>query len=240
MENDRPPQVTPPTSASASESVKRPVSRSGAEVCSGDRDPSCALVAQVEAPAGAEPPRVVRTGVLLPRPVPHGSFVRQSFSHGRSKTVVVEKIKRRLLPRSEEPRLPAPGGAQCGGGEKAEPALTEPLATSRAHGVPIAPAPNALPSGDAGRARVRAGPETTRLKSKIPLPADSRGLLTEGAVATRLSLSPATLRNWRVKGLGPPFVRLSLRAVRYQAEVVDEWIATLARRSTSDKGRENG
>ena len=38
----------------------------------------------------------------LKRPVEQGS-VRQSFSHGRSKTVVVEKVKRRILTPGEAP-----------------------------------------------------------------------------------------------------------------------------------------
>jgi translation initiation factor IF-2 len=42
---------------------------------------------------GALPPK---TTLHLKRPVEQGS-VRQSFSHGRSKTVVVEKVKRRIL-----------------------------------------------------------------------------------------------------------------------------------------------
>jgi len=118
--------------------------------------------------------------------------------------------------------------------------LSEPLAASPAHDVPIAAAPNVPTAGDTGPARGRAGSKTTRLASTVPLPVASRMLLTENEVAARLGLSPATLRNWRVKGLGPPFVRLSPRAVRYEAEVVDEWIASRARRSTSDNGRENG
>ena len=42
---------------------------------------------------GAPPPKAT---LHLKRPVEQGS-VRQSFSHGRSKTVVVEKVKRRIL-----------------------------------------------------------------------------------------------------------------------------------------------
>ena len=41
----------------------------------------------------------------LKRPVEHGT-VRQSFSHGRSKAVVVEKVKRRILGPGEVFRSP--------------------------------------------------------------------------------------------------------------------------------------
>ena len=58
-------------------------------------------------------------------------------------------------------------------------------------------------------------------------------LLTEKDVAAMLSLEPATLRNWRVKGEGPPFVRLSRRAIRYSRADVSEWLASRTRRSTS-------
>ena len=53
---------------------------------------------------GAPPPK---TTLHLKRPVEQGS-VRQSFSHGRSKTVVVEKVKRRILtPGEAAPADPA-------------------------------------------------------------------------------------------------------------------------------------
>ena len=42
---------------------------------------------------GAAPPKAT---LHLKRPVEQGT-VRQSFSHGRSKAVVVEKVKRRIL-----------------------------------------------------------------------------------------------------------------------------------------------
>ena len=53
---------------------------------------------------GAAP---AKTTLHLKRPVEQGT-VRQSFSHGRSKAVVVEKVKRRILtPGAPARRLPA-------------------------------------------------------------------------------------------------------------------------------------
>src|SRR5215213_7397065 len=71
------------------------------------------------------------------------NVVRQSFSHGRSKAVVVETVKRR----------PAPGGAHAPGGhkdgspapsDKAAPAPSAPTTTARA-AQPAAP--QARPTG---------------------------------------------------------------------------------------------
>src|SRR5438874_8231327 len=65
----------------------------------------------------------------LRRPVETGQ-VRQSFSHGRSKTVTVEVRKKRIL---------APGAAP-------ETGRTEPAAPTVARAQPAAPAPSAEPT----------------------------------------------------------------------------------------------
>lgn len=41
-------------------------------------------------------------------------------------------------------------------------------------------------------------------------------LVPEKVAAEFLSLSPRTLRNWRVLGKGPEFVRISNRCIRYR------------------------
>ena len=55
-------------------------------------------------PSGAQPPKAT---LHLKRPVEQGT-VRQSFSHGRSKAVVVEKVKRRVLGPGETAPPPPP------------------------------------------------------------------------------------------------------------------------------------
>jgi translation initiation factor IF-2 len=91
--------------------------------------------------AGAPPPK---TTLHLKRPVEQGS-VRQSFSHGRSKTVVVEKVKRRILTPGEAPpagapaRPPAVAPVQVG----AQPA--KPILAGAARLAPAAPAKPAPP-----------------------------------------------------------------------------------------------
>ncbi len=60
-------------------------------------------------------------------------------------------------------------------------------------------------------------------------------LFRECEVATLLSVSVKTLRNWRVTGQGPPFRKLS-RLVRYAAEDLETWTDARRRISTSDRG----
>jgi predicted DNA-binding transcriptional regulator AlpA len=95
-------------------------------------------------------------------------------------------------------------------------------------------------SGDTGPARTPTGSQTTEPVSAIEFLGDAHGLLREKEVAEILGLSSATLRNWRTRGDGPPFVRLSGRAIRYEPVALREWVAHRTRRSTSDKEGENG
>jgi predicted DNA-binding transcriptional regulator AlpA len=78
--------------------------------------------------------------------------------------------------------------------------------------------------------------KTTRSTEAAVNPFGAVPLLSEKQVAAMLGLEPPTLRNWRVKGQGPRFVRLSRRAVRYSRADVEEWVASRKRRSTSDGG----
>jgi predicted DNA-binding transcriptional regulator AlpA len=60
----------------------------------------------------------------------------------------------------------------------------------------------------------------------VPLESSSRparnGTLTEVDVATRLGVSRFTVRSWRLKGVGPRFMKMG-RAVRYRPQDVDEY-----------------
>jgi len=61
-------------------------------------------------------------------------------------------------------------------------------------------------------------------------------LLRPATAAKVLELSPRTLERARHQGWGPPYVRLSSRAVRYRPEDLAQWIAARRRTSTSDPG----
>ena len=47
-------------------------------------------------------------------------------------------------------------------------------------------------------------------------------LINENEASRLLAISTRTLQAWRLKGIGPPFVRLG-RAVRYQRGALVEW-----------------
>ena len=62
-----------------------------------------------------------------------------------------------------------------------------------------------------------------------------RRRLTEREAADRLALSVRTLQQWRVKGNGPPFMKLGA-AVRYDADALEQWVDRQTRAHTSDPG----
>ena len=49
-------------------------------------------------------------------------------------------------------------------------------------------------------------------------------LLSQRQVAARLGLSARTIEGWRARGVGPPFLRLSARAVRYRTSDLEQWL----------------
>ena len=49
-------------------------------------------------------------------------------------------------------------------------------------------------------------------------------LLTEQEAAILLNREPATLRVWRVKGEGPPFVKDPKGGIHYDREMLETWI----------------
>ncbi len=56
----------------------------------------------------------------------------------------------------------------------------------------------------------------------------SQGLLNERAVAKILGLSLGSLRRWRLRGEGPPYLKLGSGrggAVRYPLVALDAWLA---------------
>lgn len=61
-------------------------------------------------------------------------------------------------------------------------------------------------------------------------------LLNETEAGRRLGFSVRTLQGWRIRGGGPPFLKMSRRAVRYRASDLEAWIRSRVRTSTSDQG----
>src|SRR5216683_113141 len=94
-----------------------------------------------------------KTTLHLKRPVEQG-MVRQSFSHGRSKAVVVEKVKR---------RIPGPGEALA---RESAPAVLRPAAAPPA-AAPVAPRG---PTSQAATARAASSPSVAPPKTGVVLP----------------------------------------------------------------------
>jgi predicted DNA-binding transcriptional regulator AlpA len=61
-------------------------------------------------------------------------------------------------------------------------------------------------------------------------------LLTTRQVATLLGLSEAFLERDRWSGAKIPFIKVGARAVRYDADVIREYLRQQTRKSTSDSG----
>lgn len=52
-----------------------------------------------------------------------------------------------------------------------------------------------------------------------------------------LRLQPCTLQQWRWRGGGPPFVRMSARAIRYRLADLEDFVAKRVVASTSEQAR---
>ncbi len=61
-------------------------------------------------------------------------------------------------------------------------------------------------------------------------------LLTTTEAAEYLGVTPRCAEAWRVRGGGPPFIKISARAVRYRLSDLNRWIEERLRTSTSDDG----
>jgi len=58
-------------------------------------------------------------------------------------------------------------------------------------------------------------------------------LLTEKQAARYLGFSPRALQNWRLRGGGPLFVKISNRAVRYRLSDLIQWVERRVRTNTT-------
>lgn len=58
--------------------------------------------------------------------------------------------------------------------------------------------------------------------------------LTDRELAVRIGVQPGTLRQWRMKGYGPPYLKVG-RAVRYRVSDVQAWERAVLRNSDHDR-----
>ena len=64
-------------------------------------------------------------------------------------------------------------------------------------------------------------------------------LFTEAEAAVCLAVARKTLERWRSLGIGPQFIRIGMRGIRYARDDLDLYIAAQRRASTSDPGPES-
>lgn len=62
---------------------------------------------------------------------------------------------------------------------------------------------------------------------------DPDQLLTEKEAACILCYSQRALQNWRVRGGGPYFVKVSARSIRYRRSDLNAWVEERLRKNTS-------
>jgi hypothetical protein len=77
---------------------------------------------------------------------------------------------------------------------------------------------------------------TTMLDKTTPTATDLDALLRPDQAAQFIGLTTRFLEARRLRGGGPPFVRISVRAIRYRRRDLLEWTESLVRSSTSDTG----
>jgi hypothetical protein len=66
------------------------------------------------------------------------------------------------------------------------------------------------------------------MATRSPAPPPAGTLLTPAQTAERLQVEPRTLKDWRYRRVGPPFIRLNPRCVRYRQLDLDRWVAMQA------------
>jgi predicted DNA-binding transcriptional regulator AlpA len=185
-------------------------------------------------------------------------LLRQYFLHGLPRSVTVEKVKRPITQFQSSVATPVNKLAESLQSSASVTSMQRASSLGEAGGVGdgpraeparlVAPPLSPLPS-DATINATRQTPNSSnedprpsgpiaaiimRATEGAPAPVGSSALLTEKDVAATLGLKPATLRNWRVKGEGPRFLRLSRRAIRYSRADVGEWVASVNER---DRGQ---
>lgn len=61
-------------------------------------------------------------------------------------------------------------------------------------------------------------------------------LLSTRDVADLLGVSARTVEDWRALSVGPPYIRMGTRTVRYRSDSLEEWIASRQSDTTPSSG----
>lgn len=62
-------------------------------------------------------------------------------------------------------------------------------------------------------------------------------LYTADEAADYLNVAAQTLAHWRVQGIGPKFIHLSKRCVRYSELALRDWVNSRTQESTTENAR---
>ena len=88
------------------------------------------------------------------------------------------------------------------------------------------------------RSQQRAGARRRSVEPRAPSRILAPQRLRTREAAAYLGLSPRTLESWRVRGCGPPFLKLG-GTVQYDIGDLEQYVADNRRRSTSDVGAQS-
>jgi translation initiation factor IF-2 len=169
------------------------------------------MTTETKSPGGDKTLSVSSTKTLTLKPRSETSVVRQSFSHGRQKTVVLEKVKRRTV---------GPGKTEAKAAEPA-PATERGLAARRPVARGATPAPAATP----------AAPATPAQKSGVVL----RKLTKEEQEARTHALADARLREAEERKIAEEDARI--RTARDAIERTEREAAEARKRGEEDRRR---
>jgi len=78
--------------------------------------------------------------------------------------------------------------------------------------------------------------DETTPDNKQPTARDPQSLMDTEAAAKWMDQEVSTLEAWRLRGGGPPFVKISRRSVKYRLCDLIKWSESRLRTSTSDSG----
>ena len=87
-------------------------------------------------------------------------------------------------------------------------------------------------NGRAGRGCFFCGNPLTNSEGLPYIPTMENNLLDQGEVADLLGIHPKTLGLWREKGIGPPWIRLGEKLIRYEVEGVRAWVESQREKAT--------
>jgi predicted DNA-binding transcriptional regulator AlpA len=92
-----------------------------------------------------------------------------------------------------------------------------------------------LAAEDGAIERLSKLPKGQNMNTETQLHDSSDRLINEGEAAKCLGYTVRALQNWRVRGGGPKFIKVSSRSIRYRIRDLITWIEDRTVSSTSDQ-----